>query len=1018
MAKLYLSHCTTGLDYQLCGMVGRFVAKGKAPDEAANGLSSPLYSNDVSLGLSGGIAVSSSTKTTTTSTTTILHKRTVTKNHRRRASRRAGSTGVAASSPPADAEEVSSELEEEEQEQRETVNLSNEQRESSSSGASHLGGVAINGIGVLHQASITANGALTPTILVDKPLPDFPATSDGTAESVGKAGIVPSIPQPIKPNRDTARALAQNEGQSVSGRKTASVRRVRSFGDLLQTKQASATEVPLIPRCASYNHLDGGTHTPSVTLDVRDAKDLRNAERGLGLGISPGKSRILKKRASSLGLARHGSTDNTAPGGLAKADGVDSVVQQVRVASNATAPPGTLAYLKAAEPDRKRKGSGFAFFSSLLKSKAKEVPSSSPLDTSHSTPSALMDELQVAESSSSSASQAVASRTPLPAQESGGSSSRRYTIFPSFFRSSSMATPGGDALSPQAAAPALSRQTSNATITPPPTSRSPLSNDSAPPLTFLPDLPNAGRETMPQLPSIDRNLGDITFTGLFDFTSGTSSASKKGKRSRASTKSSITSFLASSSSQQGRLRSGSSASQTEAASQQQDYLNCKGDDAGTFGLQRDKTITRSVRGMSQSDPPAAPPVSSANVFEREITVRHRVQRSNSASSAIRSSIVASASSRSSGQTSLSARPSFSRSRSSSTVHSVLAPNGSLRYLAPSESTGQIYSPAVTITGHRGSTEPQPANDLPPADDDFDFSFFANIAARTGPPSSSGYSSSNAPTTPDAYTDDRLDDFGSLPGSSTAIRLSQDSRSNSAGAPSILSTSSPSSTIGKPPSILQKTLRKRANTAGSLLASSMPPSSARGPGSPSSAGVSTVSVMGTRSGRSNSSSRLSSFLTSPTSFLSSSPSGTAISGTGDSPSWFSTREFLSPALDIVATGVARAQSDLCQSPVGSPQQSSEAADTWPSSLPVNGAASTSSLGVTTGRKRSGSTSPAMASTSSLSPTTRYRSGSISAIPSRLSEHSIKVDDNDTPESYVERLKEIVDRNHLATLLAAS
>ena len=931
--------------------------------------------------------------------TTTNRKRTVTKRRRRRTVKRAGPSsakdrvsenGVAQQE---EEEQLSSELEE--QSEEETITSSHEQHQAFSLQAPNT--PLVNGLGILHRATVAANGAITPTILVDKPLPDFPVVEDVVEAS-------PEV-QPSRPKRRSASPpprlrsadpVDELEHETLKLNKSASVRRIKSFGDLLSSKSAlESTGVPDFHRRASQPDIDNPIRPTSVAFDLVRSEESKKAAIGLGLGPSPSKPQTVTKRASSLGFIRKGSASNVSPNAAEEAGDSTASAGQARVASNATAPPGTASFIKATEPDRKRKGSGFSFFSGFLKGKAKEAPVTPPAEdeVAPQTPTMASPKEAVPPATSAITRSPTAAESTPKTTPSGSTSSRRYSIFPSFFRSSSNTpTAGPDTLSPDAA-PAMSRQGSASTITPPLASPSPLPAEPAQPLAMVRD------SSLPQLPSIDRNLGDITFTGLFEFGPG-SSSSKKGKRSRASTKSSIVSFLSSSSQQQStsRLRSGSTTSQTS-ASQQQDYLNCKEESAAGSGLHRDKTITRGDKVS----------ISSLLTLDRAGSVRHRVQRSNSASSVVPSRIAATGF----GNSSLSSRPSFNRSRSSSTVHNTIAANGSMRYQQPGPSSGiPAYSPASTITAQEG---------LPPAVDDFDFSFFADIAARAGPPSSSGYSSPNPPETPDMNVSDGFDEFGAALPSGT-FRFSSDSRGSSSGAPSLLSTSSPSSTVGKPPSILQKTLRKRANTAGSLLSSSsMPPSAAKGPGSPSSAGVSTVSVMATRSARSNSSSRLSSFLTSPTSFLSSSPTTTSLSGLVQSPSWFSTLESPTNGLHIATGDKVTDQQDMFQSPtssqVGSPHLAGDGANPWSSTTSVSTSGQAASLQAI-GRPRTGSSSPAMGSQASLSPTTRLRSGSIAAAASRRSVVSVMIEEDDTPEGYVQRSKEALSRSELATRLASS
>ena len=987
-----------------------------AKDAALAPAPPPYRSNDA-----GGIASGAGASMSMTTTTTFTRKRTVTTHRRRRTVKRANATAAnqdhvssmsekASSSP---AEELSSELEEEEEEEEETVTSSHEHH---GAFAQASGGSVVTGLGILHKATITPSGTLTPTILVDKPLPDFPTSPEASAPAV--IGVNADHPRTKRrsasppPRFSSADPVDDLEHETLKLNKSASVRRIKSFGDLLSSKgasEAAAAGAPEFQRRASQPDVDFTARPTSIAFRS-DVESARTAGQGIGLGASPGKPRTLTKRASSLGFVRRGSASNVAIG----TDGVaeEASPTQARVASNATAPPGTTAFAKALEPDRKRKGSGFSFFSGLLKGKAKETVSVPATEAESALQTFPVSDQKVAERPTPI--QPVGTPTLSPAQLSAPttaptSSSRRYSIFPSFFRSSSN-TPasGGDTLSPDAA-PSMSRQGSSSTITPPLASPSPLPAESPQPLAF------SGDTGLPQLPSIDRNLGDITFTGLFEFGQTAAGSTKKGKRSRASTRSSIASFLSSSSQPQStsRFRSGSIVSQT-GSSPQLDYANCREEPTSGSTLHRDKTITRAERVTESPKLSSTPPASNFLALERGNTVRHRFQRSNSASSVVPGRVGSAGVSAPFSSSSLTSRPSFNRSRSSSTVHSTMAANGSVRYQGPS-STVPFYSPAITVTAQTNAEGPGIGDWLPPAVDDFDFSFFADIAARAGPPSSSGYSSSNPPGTPDLNLDDLPDDLVYAP-SSTAIRFSQDSRGSSSGTHSVLSTSSPSSTVGKPPSILQKTLRKRANTAGSLLSSSMPPSAARGPGSPSSAGVSTVSVMATRSARSNSSSRLSSLLTSPTSFLSSSPTTTSLSGMANSPSWFSTRESPSEATSV-STGNAT-QKDVFNSPtssyVGSPQLSSDGLNPWSSTASVSNAASSSLLG----RSQSGATSPSMVSQASLSPTARLRSGSVSAAPARQSVLSLKVEDDDTPESYVERLKEALTRSELATRLSSS
>lgn len=672
--------------------------------------------------------------------------------------------------------------------------------------------------------------------------------------------------------------------------------------------------------------------------------------------------------------------------------------------------------------------------------------------------------------------------TKLAPPNTKASTNKRYSLIPSFFRSQSS-----------------SSRTSLPTAVSTPSVDEDTVRQEGPPLdeptSSLP-LPKEIGQSLPQLPSLDKNLGDITFTSLFNFDkgsprrptnngSGSSSPARftpVGGRSRASTRSSVNSFSLPFKSP---LHGSGSSNRSPAAQDappfaDQDYVNYKRSSvtslSGLLSSSRPQRTNTTDLNMHATGSPVRPKSPAIEGILNGVR-KTRLHRSNSASSVEPNRLRSAFSTSGTDLHSLinagrSSSPQFlkNRSRSSSTV-TTQSLQRSIRDLQPA-----TLSPAITVTSSHqapffsaGSFPMAHAIDgLPrhdtimdsPIDEFGNFDF--ELPTTAGSSSRGSYLSSSLSainsrgrpieTRPRASTDTTSD---LTTPSTPAVRFSTDSRSSSVGqshtsslidlqlpsrqtSSAIPNASSPGN--GSSPSaaaaiLHKKRNRRRAHTAGSMLSSSVhagATSPSNGLSAVGSTGLNGASSATNSARRSNSSSRLSNFFTSPTSFLSSSPvsSSPFLSGGSRPPSadgqMRSPRRpsslVGSPNLSVAgangdawssSSSLAFSQSNMSSSHMVSLNTSSANL----SSLPVDDNVLAEPLaegGSPLGSQTSLSTSP-VASTGQR----RTRSHSLlsAAANPNKSRLSVNIEEDDTPESYVERLTESVSKSEIATMLSS-
>lgn len=921
-----------------------------------------------------------------------------------------------------------------------------------------------------------------PIIHIDKPLPAFPSPlSDFQSPR--------SVSSPLTSSDSlysaSSKTLPATPDTPDDGR-VAFVRRIKSHGDLLQSATAQPSRI--VERRSSHQdlHRQGEHNASSASRDSAGAGAYNQGEEGDGVyhdarndllvpdpavQTGPGftKGNLLKKRSSSLGLGRRpsaASNETIKPSNVALSD-VDAP-QTGRNVSSATAPPSATAFSVSRDLDRKRKPSVFSgLFGGLWKSKARGLPTttsdtaadealagtsiaSGSSASSDNLPGVLAQPRKRASSSSSTDSSVIdhgievyaeGTTNETPAQDPSDAGTRaaflpppatqhrRYSIIHNLFRS----VPSSRSVQTTQDADNHTKLSDDDLRKPAAAPESQVEAQQQPI-----DIPGS---TLPQLPSISRDLGDISFGSLFDM-----GERRTRGRSRASTRGSLQSLFSSSPrapSPQGhrsppaspvveaarsRSRSNSHLQQSFTAS---DTASGLGLNTGDGGIHDQPERREDQRSMPDIERPRSPMVDKLLQEER----RHRTRpfRSNSASS--KTAQVSS--------TSLSdwskpdivrSRPAYGRSRSSSTVSASTAtrvlpslPEGTV----PSQDTfKKPHSPAIMVTSHPQASYMH-ADTLEPvgrAGSPADFLFdplgrssrSSSISTSTDGASPStaqnGFLSSPRFTAePDANLADAISDFVLAPPSSPAMRISGDSyksgRSSLSAASSVLSSSPASSSMGgqgsRASSIMQKTLRKRANTMGPALSSSLPPSTSHALGKPTIASCLDSTDTHTRTGRSNSSSRLSAFFGSSATTLSSSP-------TESRSVWLTTREAVpdigaGPHVPDAHRSIVRR---LSSSLLGSPKISAE--DSWSSASSPRWPPTTLSVPSEYGSEAASESGDPPAQNEPAGGLARDRSHSQ---PSLQANMPVQLLPEDTPVSFLARVKRLAGPEDIAGLLSA-
>lgn len=788
--------------------------------------------------------------------------------------------------------------------------------------------------GVAPDVASKAIQTVIPVVSIDKPLPPCPMSSL-LADTVRSATLSDSDDNSYRTNSNERLAKVEPSANPPA------VRRVKSYGDLLSPPflQARPTGVE---RRASHNELRGRDAAPSVpgpsnevtqhnAANVQDGMDyLSPSEYKVSQPAGSFRGSILKKRSSSLGFGRRPSatsTETIKAGG--QQDQEPKIPVTTRNVSSATAPASTGAL--DADVSRKRKPSMFGgLFSGLWRAKPRDTVSvSSEATTSIAEPlekpaeatnpgaegkhnrEARPARASSCSSNSSSIVEHEASSQPhstltvlQPSSESHTSTTssppaavqphpRRYSIIHNFFRSTSTSKAASNADDGMANHAMQVRSGHSSTI------------EDTSPLVHQPiDIPNS---SLPQLPSISRDLGDISFGSLFE------GAERRSRgRSRASTRGSLQSLFSTSpqapshhrdSSPTGSPKVGSprlrSNSQLQVSVTASDLASGRSgqEESGesqTVADRAEVTFEGSSGVPYVRERPRSPVINGIIAAERR---RTRLFRSNSASS-VSVTPWSTFSSETSRPESKASRPTFGRARSSSTVSTSTATRALSPLLEgiPVDSiANKSMSPAILVTSDQQTQSPyfngiHAQTYRTPAESPMEMDCELQNRASRSSSVSTGFASPSLPqdhfltsssphTESDANLADALSDFILTPTMTFDMRMSGDShrsgRSSFSAASSLLSSSPASSTVGgqqgRASSIMHKSLRRRANTLGSILATSAPNHAHLEAHDSKTSGTSSLEPVQVynRQGRSGSSSRLSAFFGSA-STLSSSP----------------------------------------------------------------------------------------------------------------------------------------------------
>lgn len=795
-----------------------------------------------------------------------------------------------------------------------------------------------------HDLQISSKHQMSPIpgICIDKPLPPSPARSLSADSSRS-----PHAPESHSHENNEETSYERTNLPLLTTKP--SVRRIKSYGDLLSSAPKRPRPLPVERRASHVDLRSDSTivgqrrpsdrqHSGEQALTEQDVHSTASflSPDTISTPHSDGSSRggFLKKRASSLGLGRRASSHSTETIKASDQDAVRSeAALPARNVSSATAPPLTRTH--DTDASRKRKPSMFGgLFSGLWRAKSKDTIVNSTANTSsadlllppaevlsgqgirsmqslHDTGS------QTRSSSSASSETSIVDRGPkfalsVPLTDSdehlelragppfdrlsdSTSQPRRYSIMHNFFRSVPTSKPAsGKESNGSLRPPVTASHSPDLTVEPEPSIRQPI------------DIPHS---TLPQLPSISRDLGEISFGSLFD-----GGERRSRGRSRASTRGSLSSLFSTPAQARSisphlepattgspniaspRSRSNSQLQQSVTASDLASGLGRPLHSPATGQEELSNTHTSVERNadaeQSCREPSRSPIV---NGIIAEDSRRTRLFRSNSASSVTTTSWITPL--EPSKLESKSNRPLFNRARSSSTISTT---NKAIRTLSPLfEGAGpnngvssQTRSPAILVTSeqhlspyfenahHPGSSTSVES----PTGTNFDSlsraSRSSSVSTGVASPSlpHDGFlTTSQLSPSADANLVDAMTDFVLAPATTLDMRISADSQSSSFSHASSLLSSSPVTSHGagqnsRTSSILNKTLlRRRANTMGPSSTTSTPPEitdphelNIRGAGS-----LDTAEILN-RPGRSGSSSRLSSFFGSPASTFSTSP----------------------------------------------------------------------------------------------------------------------------------------------------
>lgn len=924
-----------------------------------------------------------------------------------------------------------------------------------------------------------ANGILihVPVIHIDKPLP---ASPEPVSSSPRSQSPTPSA-ETVLPA--TSKDLPQTPSEPAL---QPSFRRIKSYGDLLSSSASSSPRI--VGRRASHNELKiqnavnllhkseaGQKHDPCLQpegLNSFSPTDRLSPASPVTTLPGPFKGSLLKKRSSSLGMSRRPSAMSTetikAAAGPTPAPDIS---QSTRNFSSATAPASMHAETLSPDLDRKRKTSVFnGLFSGLWKSKTKDA-STSPLQPSPAaaTDSSSEETSQVFSkdthagkppihgrkrtSSSASTNSSILGHGPVtqgedevlqtanirkdagkpPLVPPTVTQHRRYSIIHSLFRS----VPSSHAPKNEGA--------EATTLQSPPVSSSSSSEGYLPTTSHAPiDIPHS---SLPQLPDLSRDLGDISFGSLFD-NDGRGSRS----RSRASTRGSLQSLFSSSpraptpprtqsddspsiSPRLGSTRSRSN-SQLQQSITASDIAEGKMDVPIDSGSDIHFSVPEGGSRLRDNARPKSPVVD--KILQEDRRYRTRLFRSNSTSS-VSSSLCNPASTTWPKPEIRSSRPSYGRSRSSSTIS-----NSTTTRILPAlpeigipgpHAFNSSEKPAITVTSDSRAPSFPTAADNPDgygarSDSPVDMLYDNQCRASRSSSMSTGgtspallqpnfFSSPQHLPEADANLADAISDFVLSPPAASMMRVSADShvsdRSSLSAASSLLSSSPASSSFGGPSgsrasSIIQKTLRRRANTMGPLL----PVTSANGNQASGTGKTATSSSFddgdaSDRPGRSSSSSRLPTFFGTPSSALSRSPNDS-------STFWLRPHEPSSaPDLDVPPIPERRSiVRRLSSSLLGSPKPSLQ--DTWSnSSSPRLGY---DTLGITSyeAQEEPAAGVGGVGGSSTQSTLKRTRSHSQTK-PIAQSNTKVGVMPDDTPVTFLARVKQMANSQDVVSLLSS-
>jgi hypothetical protein len=776
----------------------------------------------------------------------------------------------------------------------------------------------------------SASMRIIPGIVIDKPLPAFPSASSESSSS--RSASPPGVETVNASTNDIPLSEEASHAPRIK------FRRIKSFGDLLSSSSPASAQH--VERRASYVDLrqvdsrqvetedhDHVTHgRPEASTSHRNTRTFSSPKHPLlSVPNSPhagsSNSKLVKKRSSSLGLGRRPSSTSTVtirPIDIDDIEGDQGNSATARNVSSATAPASTKSHDVLTDFERKRKPSMLSgLFSGFWRSKKKDATVSTDNASSAVTeasadmnepkrgsqaetpehPTSLQTGGRSSDASSSGSTAAsiiinqegapppdapvtqhpnelAQSLQPAPAQHP-----RRYSMLHALFRP----------LSPN---PAASSRESLLIASPSPTNTLLAHLPNPPSLPQQPiDIPNT---SLPQLPSIDHDLADLTFGSLFEI-GGRS-------RSRASTKSSTHSFFSSSLRNTSPKRTPPASpriSQTRSRSNSHLQQSTTAADVEKVDLARVPTIkarerpslppTLETSALPEHvyDRPVSPVI--ASIISSERRHKTRLFRSNSASSVTTSGYVEERP-ESLQATNPSVRPAYGRSRSSSTVSARTA-NRLLHPVAEGSVTPShnAFSPTITVTvpppssssyfekiplqsyGSQAESPTEMESHLPGRT-----SRSSSVATSTGSPAflpDSMLWDKDLGERPEPNLVDAMSDFVLTPPVTPGLRFSADTQRSgrsSFSAGSSMPSVSPTTSVANGPAarastIIQKTLRRRANTMGSLLSSSVPAS-----GGGDLDKMPDLLQGGSKSGHSSSSSRLSALFPASASILSSSP----------------------------------------------------------------------------------------------------------------------------------------------------